>query len=159
DKLAKFESSRSKTDHLSAYREALSGGDAERGRNIFFNKTEVSCLRCHTVQGQGGAVGPDLTGIGTKQKREYLLEAIVDPNRQIAKGFESVIISLKNGKLVSGILKSEDDKEVRLMTPEGQTVLVPKDQIDERQAGKSPMPEDVSKYLSKRELRDLVEFL
>ena len=159
DKLAKFEAARSKTDHLANYRETLVGGDAESGRKIFFNKAEVSCVRCHKIKGVGGEVGPDLTGIGTKQKRDYLLESIVDPNKQIAKGFESIILTLKNGRTVTGILKAEDAQEVKLMNADGQMILVPKNQIDERQTGKSAMPEDVIKKLSKSEVRDLVEFL
>ena len=159
EKLARFEAARSKTDHLAKFREALSGGDAEAGRRVFLHKTEVSCLRCHKVMGNGGDVGPELTGLGAKQPREYLLEAIVDPNRQIAKGFETVVLGLKNGQVVTGIVKAEDGKEVRLMTAEGKLLVVAKPDIEERQAGKSPMPEDIMKQLSKRELRDLVEFL
>ncbi len=159
DQLAKFNAARPKGDDLANYREALHGGDAENGRRIFFFKSEVSCLRCHKVEGQGGDVGPDLTGIGSKQQRDYLLESIVLPNKQIAKGFETVVLTLKSGKSVSGILKSEDENEVRLMTAEGKLLVVPQKQIDDRQKGKTAMPEDVSKYLSKSELRDLVEFL
>ncbi len=66
---------------------------------------------------------------------------------------------MNNGKSVAGVLKGEDAQEVRLMTAEGKLVVVPRKQIDERQTGKSAMPEDVIKYLSKSELRDLVEFL
>ena len=102
---------------------------------------------------------PTSAGIGGKQKREYLLESIVDPNKQIAQGFETVVLTLTNGNVVSGILKGEDAKEVKLMTAEGQLLTVPKAKIDERARGKSAMPEDVVKHLSKRDLRDLVEFL
>ena len=80
----------------------------------------MSCLRCHKVKGEGGDVGPDLAGIGGKQKRDYLLESIVEPNKQIAQGYETVVLTLTNGKVVSGILKGEDAKEVQLMTAEGQ---------------------------------------
>jgi quinoprotein glucose dehydrogenase len=159
ERVAKYEASRAGNDPLSPYREAMQGGDAESGRRVFFAKAEVSCLRCHKVQGQGGDVGPDLTGIGGKQRRDYLLESIVDPNKQIAQGFETVVLTLTNGKVVSGIVKREDAHEVRLMTAEGQLLSVSKAKIDERARGKSAMPEDTIKHLSKRELRDLMEFL
>jgi quinoprotein glucose dehydrogenase len=159
DQLAKFEAARSKTDHLAQYRESLAGGDAEAGRRIFFYKQDAQCLKCHKVDGVGGEVGPELKGIGTRQNREYLLESIVAPNKQIAKGYESVRISTKKGLEIVGIIKMEDDKELKLMTPEGRLLTVAKDQIDERRAEKSAMPEDLLKYLSKSELRDLVEFL
>jgi quinoprotein glucose dehydrogenase len=158
-KLTKFNDSRSKTDHLSAYRESLAGGDAENGRRIFQYKAEVQCIRCHKFKGTGGDVGPELAGVGARQNREYLLESIVEPSRQIAKGFETVVITTKKGTVVTGVLKSEDAKEIRLITPEGKPLVVAKDEVDERVAGKSAMPEDIIKSLSKAELRDLVEFL
>jgi quinoprotein glucose dehydrogenase len=159
ERLARHESSRRQSDHLASYRETLVGGDAQAGRRIFLSRAEVSCLRCHKVNGEGGEVGPDLTGVGSRQNREYLLESIVDPNRQITKGFETLVLILKNGKTVSGVIKSEDAEQLRLMTPEGQSFSVAKNQIDERQNGKSAMPEDVIKHLSKSDLRDLVEYL
>jgi quinoprotein glucose dehydrogenase len=159
EQLAKHDSARSKTDHLAKYRETLAGGDAESGKRIFFFKQDAQCLKCHKVDGVGGEVGPDLKGIGTRQNREYLLESIVEPNKQIAKGYESVRISTTKGLEVVGIIKAEDAKEVKLMTPEGRLLTIAKDQIDERRAEKSAMPEDLLKFLSKSELRDLVEFL
>lgn len=158
-KLAGYEATRNPKDSMSVYREALVGGDAEAGRKIFFERTEVSCLRCHKVNGVGGEVGPDLTGIGKKQKRDYLLEAIVDPNKQIAKGYETLVIELKNGQTKIGVLKSEDAKEVRIMTAEGQLLAIPKTQIEERSRGPSAMPSDLVQKMSRREVRDLVEFL
>jgi quinoprotein glucose dehydrogenase len=159
ERLAKYEAGRSSNDHLARYREAVAGGDARAGQRIFNGKAEVSCLRCHKINGEGGEVGPDLTGVGGRQNREYLLESIVDPNRQITKGFETVVLTLTSGKTVVGVLKSEDANEVRLITAEGQLVTVPKSQVDERQTGKSAMPEDLVKQLTKSELRDLVEYL
>jgi quinoprotein glucose dehydrogenase len=158
-KMQRYEATVTKNDPISPYRDALVGGDAEAGRRIFQGKAEVSCLRCHKVHGVGGEVGPDLTGIGSRQKRDYLLESIVAPNKQIAKGFETVVLTLTNGKSVTGVIKSEDAREVRMMTAEGQLLVVRKDEIDERETGKSAMPEDVTKYLSRSEIRDLVEFL
>ncbi|MSQ96167.1 MAG: c-type cytochrome [Gemmataceae bacterium] len=158
-KLAQYEATRDAKNPMSVYREAMVGGDAEAGRKIFFEKSEVSCLRCHKVGGVGGEVGPDLAGIGKKHKRDYLLEAIVDPNKQIAKGYESIVITLNSGIIKTGILKSEDAKEVRIMTAEGQFLAIPKADIDERTRGPSAMPSDVIQKLSRSEVRDLVEFL
>ncbi|HKI38481.1 MAG TPA: PVC-type heme-binding CxxCH protein [Gemmataceae bacterium] len=160
DKLKRFEESRTKDDPLAEYREALAGGDAEAGRRVFFTKTEASCLRCHKVKGEGGGdVGPDLAGIGGKQTREYLLESIVDPNKQIAQGYESVLLTLTNGTVVNGVVKGEDKNEVKLLTADGKLVPIPRAKIDERTRGKSAMPDDVVRHLTKRELRDVVEYL
>jgi quinoprotein glucose dehydrogenase len=159
DKLAAYQARQAKGDPLARYRDALVGGDAEEGERVFFQRAAVSCVRCHKVKGVGGEVGPDLTGIAGRQNREYLLEAIVDPNKQIAKGFETVVLTLKNGQSRVGVLKGEDAAGVRLMTAEGQLLVVPRDQIDERETGKSAMPEDLAGKLSRPEVRDLVEFL
>src|SRR6185369_8430042 len=100
-----------------------------------------------------------LTGIGAKQKRDYLLESIVLPDKTIAQGFETVVLTLTDGKIKTGILKSEDKKEVRLMTAEGQLIAVPVAEIDTRSRGPSAMPADLIRFLSRREMRDLVEYL
>jgi quinoprotein glucose dehydrogenase len=159
DRVKRIEEDRLKEDSVGKYREALTGGDAEAGRRVFFTKTEAACLRCHKISGQGGDVGPDLAGIGSKQKREYILESIVEPNKQIAQGYESVVLSLTNGTVVSGILKGEDAKEVKVMTADGTVVAVPKARIEERARGRSAMPDDTVQHLTRRELRDVVEYL
>lgn len=156
-RLAGFEEGRPKDD-LGKYRETLVGGDAERGREIFLSKAAVQCQRCHTLDGQGGEVGPPVNGVG-KQPREYLLESIVLPSKAIAKGYDTILITTLDNKSVSGVLKGEDEKEVRLMTAEGKLITVKKTDIDDRRTTKSAMPDDLVGKLNKRELRDLVEFL
>jgi quinoprotein glucose dehydrogenase len=158
-KLSRFESNRPQDNLVVSHRETLFGGDAERGRKVFIEKAAVSCVRCHKVNGIGGEVGPDLSKLGGQQKREYLLEALVDPNRQIAKGFESLIIATQDGKVVTGIVKEDTAQHLKLMTPDGVLITVAKADIDEQTRGKSAMPEDVVKKLTKAEIRDLVEFL
>jgi quinoprotein glucose dehydrogenase len=159
EKRKRYQEDLPRDDPLAEFRPCLTGGDAEAGRRVFFYKTEAACLRCHKVKGEGGDVGPDLAGIGGKQSREYLLESIVEPNKQIAQGYESVVLTLANGTVVSGVLKGEDGKEVRVQTADGKLVTVPKAKIDERERGKSAMPDDVVRHLTKRELRDVVEYL
>jgi quinoprotein glucose dehydrogenase len=159
DLLAKFENERSKTGPIADHMAELEGGNADRGKKIFQLNAAVYCIRCHKVKGEGGEVGPELTGIGTKHPRTYLLESIVAPNQAIAQGFESVILARTDGTIVTGVLKSEDDKTVKVMTAEAKLIEVPKTDIEERKRGNSAMPEDLPKKLSRAELRDLVEFL
>ena len=66
---------------------------------------------------------------------------------------------MTNGQIIAGIIKTENDKAIRLVTAEGHSITVPKNQIEERSRGKSAMPEDVMKFLSRSDLRNLVEFL
>ncbi len=148
-----------KDDPLAAYRIALFGGNAQEGRRFFFEQAEAGCLRCHKVDGEGGEVGPDLTGIGARQGREYILESILFPNRQIAAGFESLVVALNNGTTYTGILKSENNTELVLNSPEDGLLTIKKTEIKSRNRGTSAMPEGLEGILSKHDLRDLVEFL
>jgi quinoprotein glucose dehydrogenase len=146
-------------DPLAEYRAIRVGGDSAKGRAIFQNNSAVYCVRCHKVRGQGGEVGPDLTGIGGKQSRDYLATSLVHPNAAIAQGFETVVVSLADGRVISGVFKSEDDKTLRLVSVEGKPIEVAKSEIEERKRGPSAMPDDLARKLTKTELRDLVEFL
>ncbi len=144
---------------LKPWREALHGGDAERGEAIFYEKISVSCVRCHKIDERGGDVGPILSKIGKDKTRQYLLEAIVDPNRAVAQGFETVVIETTDGQVLSGIIKKETPAEITLVDANAKLFTVKTTDIDTRQKGQSSMPEDVSKLLTPFEVRDLVEFL
>jgi quinoprotein glucose dehydrogenase len=139
--------------------ELWQGGDREEGRRIFFEKTEVSCVRCHAVNGVGGGVGPDLSAVAVKRERAYLLESIMEPDAVIAEGFETQLILDLDGVTHFGIVKSETEQHVELMDAEGQLKRILKDDIDQRQRGQSSMPAGLHEKLSPRELRDLVEYL
>lgn len=150
-----------KGDKLAAYTDALEGGDADKGRSLFLNNSAVYCQRCHRLDGQGGDVGPALNGIAAdvEKTRRYLLEAVVVPNAKIAKGFDTVILLLNDDTTVSGVVKSEDKKQLKLVTAENKELTVLVEDIQRRRTGPSAMPDDLHKKLSRRELRDLVEFL
>ncbi len=146
-------------DPLARDRLATAGGDAFVGRQIFLNNAAVYCQRCHKLDGQGGEVGPALNDIAKTKDRDYLLESIVNPNAKIAEGYQSVILNLADGRTLSGVLRGKDAKTVTLVTAENKTILVPREEIDAEKPDKSAMPDDLHKKLSKRELRDVVEFL
>ena len=166
-KAGKYRSARAKLadgptgDKLAPYYDALEGGDVTQGRALFLNNAAVYCQRCHKLDGQGGEVGPALNGIAAdKEKdRRYLLESIVLPNAKIAKGFETAVLTLADDRIVSGIIKSEDKKQVKLVTADAKELTIPVEDIAARRTGPSAMPDDLHKKLSRRELRDLVEFL
>lgn len=159
DRLTRFERSRPSDDDLRAYRECLQGGNAEEGKKIFLERAEVSCVRCHKAGGEGGEVGPDLGHVASGKSREYLLESIVYPNKQIAAGFENLLVTMNNGTIYAGLLKSETAGEIELNSPEDGLLKLKKADIKERQRGLSAMPEEFRQVLSKQDLRNLVEFL
>jgi quinoprotein glucose dehydrogenase len=158
-KLKEFNAKRDPKDALSQYAECLEGGDAAKGKRIFFEKGSVACIRCHKIGTENVVVGPDLSGLAARKDRRYMLESIMKPNAQIAPGFESVLLKLKGNITVGGILKKETDKEIVLADPNEGEQEIDKADVIARSKGLSPMPEGMDKMLTRRELRDLVEFL
>lgn len=157
--IAQYESELDPNDITAGFLDSLEGGNASRGKKIFFERTQVSCVRCHKFDGRGGDVGPVLDKLGLEKDRKYLLEAIVNPNAAIAKNFESLTIVDFDGIITTGIVKTNNDKLVELLTAEGKSVKIAKEDIDFQKQSKSPMPEDLVKHLSLDDVRDLVEFL
>ncbi len=137
----------------------LEGGDVKAGRRIFFERTDVQCVRCHKVSGTGGEVGPDLTKVDPKKDAAYLLESIVYPNKQIAEGWGQTALQLANDLVEVGRVEKETEKEIVLVLTDGVRKTIAKADVKARKAALSAMPEDLAKALSKRDLRDLVAFL
>jgi quinoprotein glucose dehydrogenase len=123
----------------------------------------VSCLKCHKLGDEGGSeAGPDLSTVGSRLTREELLESIVLPNAKIAEGFENWIFQLDDGTLRVGRLLAEDDRTVAVEVKDGDDTVVEEldaKSITARKRDLSSMPEDVIEHLSRRELRDVLEFL
>jgi quinoprotein glucose dehydrogenase len=159
DRLARYTNSLPKNDPLAVWRPVLYGGQADAGRATFYDNQQVACFRCHKLKGEGGEVGPELTGLTSKRGRDYLLESIVFPNKSIAPGFESALLTMKNGTEYAGVIKSETATELELNSPEDGLLKLKKTDIAERRRGLSAMPEELITILSRHELRDLIEFL
>jgi quinoprotein glucose dehydrogenase len=152
NQLQLYEDSKSETP-LVRYSEALYGGNAESGDRIFHNHQGAQCYRCHT----GGEAGPLLDEVGDRLSREQLLEAMINPNARIAEGFGVVRLTLNNGEVISGILRSETENSL-VVTAADYRWEIDKSEIDERSNSPSPMP-SMSGILTRSELRDLVEYL
>ncbi len=144
---------------LAAFLPCLTGGDQTAGETIFREHAAAACLRCHRLKGSGGDAGPDLTGIGAKKDRAYFLESIVLPNAQIAEGFQMLVVTMKNGDIQAGVVKSETAAELVLQMAGAQPVTLKKADVKARDAAPSGMPPNLGDLLTKREIRDLVEFL
>ncbi len=157
--LAAWTNSLPKGDPLALYRPALAGGDAARGLKVFTERQDLACLRCHKLRGEGGDVGPELTGIGRAKGREYVLRSILFPNAEIAAGYENVVLTRKDGSNVAGVLKSETATELVVASPEDGLVTVKKADVEARERGPSSMVEGLGELMSLRELRDVVEAL
>jgi quinoprotein glucose dehydrogenase len=143
---------------LDEYAGTLLGGNGGNGWGIFFYNSTAQCVRCHAIDGEGGKVGPDLSHIGKTLSREQMVEAIVDPSARLAPGFGAVKVSLTDGSEVVGTLMEENAKEIILKTSDAEPLEIELSRISKRQNYPSGMP-PMGKALSKKEIRDLVEFL
>jgi quinoprotein glucose dehydrogenase len=157
-KLARLVQARAENESL-AYADTLVGGNLDAGRHIFFNHPLVQCRRCHSIEGHGTEVGPELLGIGRRKSRGYLMESIVYPSKHFATGFESVMVTMKSGDIHGGTVKKETPRTLALDSVDEGKLVVEKRDIKERERGVSSMPEGFGAILTKRELRDLIEFL
>ena len=137
---------------------SLEGGDGVAGA-VVFNKTQLSCVRCHRIDRNGGEVGPALTLVGKERDRRYLLESICLPDAAIAKGFDTAVLVDDVGQVFTGIIRSETDDVVELIAADGSISRIDQDSIVGRKRGKSAMSEELTKYTTPRELRDLVAYL
>lgn len=141
----------------SAYSGSLYGGDADRGKRIFFQNQTAQCVRCHSYDDKGGNAGPRLNGIAGRLTRQQILESLINPSARLAPGFGVVTVELKNGKTLSAVLIEENNTSLTLKGDK-QNEVIHKDQIVKRINAASSMPE--MKYiLSKKEIRDIVSFL
>ncbi len=146
------------TNTVAAFQETLYGGDARLGGRLFYTHPAAQCTRCHVIRGEGTNVGPQLGGIGSKLSREQILQALIEPGARLAPGFGSVSLTLKDGQKVSGILMEETDKEIVLKTSEAEPLHIAVARISERTNSPSAMP-PMGGLMTKREIRDMVEFL
>jgi putative heme-binding domain-containing protein len=133
---------------------AAGPGSFERGRKVFDNH----CAKCHQFDGRGHEVGPKLDGAARDQ--EYLLTNILDPNRVVGQPYFLRLVTLKNGRVESGLLAAEDETTLTLKGENGAVkVLARKDIDDVLVQEKSIMPEGLAGAMTVADFRDLIRYL
>jgi len=129
-------------------------GDAAKGKAL-----AQRCVMCHQIDGNGPAYGPELRGFATRQGREAVVTAIVEPSASIALGYEGTTLKLKAGGQVDGLLQSNNDPVV-IKSTGGVSQLVPKKQIGgQSKLGKSLMMSGEQLGLNAQEVADLAAWL
>ncbi|WP_161890459.1 HEAT repeat domain-containing protein [Pontibacter russatus] len=141
-----------------AFEGSLFGGDADRGRRIFFSHQTAQCIRCHSYDDLGGNAGPRLNGVSNRLTRPQLLQALIEPSARLAPGYGMVTVELKNGKSVSGVLQGEKENTLAVKVGGQPDTLIQKSDIANRVDASSSMP-NMQHLLTKREIRDVVSFL
>jgi putative heme-binding domain-containing protein len=130
-------------------------GDAERGKAVF----KTHCAKCHTHGGEGGKVGPDLTGMAVHPK-DHLLIDILDPSRSVEGNYRLYTVATREGRVLNGLLASETKTAVEVLDAEGKRHVILREDLEQLIASpKSLMPDGFEKQMSVNDLANLLEFL
>jgi cytochrome c oxidase cbb3-type subunit III len=144
-------------------------GDGAHGKTLFYG--DANCSLCHMVEGKGGRVGPDLSGVGGSRTRAAIIDSVRNPSNHLAWGltegtkefpqeYETVNIVTADGKQIKGVTLNEDSFTVQVMDMNEQIHLLEKDQLKSFQKSReSAMPKYGTDLLSDKDLDDIVAFL
>ena len=141
---------------IERYQPALKlAGDQSRGKLVF----KKVCSACHKLDGVGTAVGAELTAIRDRGPSVLLLN-VLDPNREVKPKFLSYVLVTNDGRVLTGMIQSENANSVALRRPDGTTVSVQRTEIEQlRSTNLSYMPEGLEKEIDKQAMADLLEYL
>ncbi|HEY1785661.1 MAG TPA: PVC-type heme-binding CxxCH protein [Pirellulales bacterium] len=148
-------------DDVDAWVGLLAGpADADEGQRVF-NSRVGGCARCHTMDGRGGQIGPDLSLVGRALERRRLIESILRPSKEIAPQFVSWTVETKDGQTLSGLLVGEAGDGVQTYVDvQGTKFSLLADAIEARSPqSRSLMPDGLERALTVQELRDLLAYL
>ncbi len=144
-------------------------GNAAHGKDLFYG--DANCSSCHMVEGKGGRLGPDLTGVGTARTVESLIESVRNPSQRLAWGltestkefaqeYETVTVVTLEGKEIKGVTLNEDQFSLQMMDTAERIHLFEKDKLRSVQKSrKSMMPAYDQSILSDQDLNDIVAYL
>src|SRR5262245_1077738 len=137
---------------------AVLAGDPKRGEEIY--RTKGDCAACHTLSGNGGAFGPDLTGVGARHSPQHLRESLLDPAADFPRGFAFIRAVTRDGRTLTGVRVNEDTFSIQFRDAGGTLHSLWKAELREfrKDLAKSPMP-SYRDLLTPGELDDLVAYL
>ena len=138
--------------------EVLTKGDARHGAEVF-RRPELACVSCHRIGDEGGKIGPALDAIGSAQPLEFLIGTVIEPQREVKEGFETVRVTTKQGTEFIGIIVAGNDSELVLRDPAGAEHTVAQTDVAQREFIGSLMPAGLTDHLPPEDLRDLFAYL
>lgn len=135
--------------------QAIAKADATRGRSVF----EKTCASCHVLYGEGGKIGPDLTG-SNRANLDYILLNSVDPSYDVPDGYKMVQILTVDGRAINGVVAEEDETRLVLKTVEQPLLVIAKADIETRKVSKkSMMPDGQLEQMKPQQVIDLIKYL
>jgi putative heme-binding domain-containing protein len=130
-------------------------GDPFAGKSVF----QKTCAGCHKLYGEGQEVGPDITGNG-RNNYDQMLSNVFDPNLVIGENYQAMVVALKDGRTLTGLLTSDSPQEIRIRIQGGKEETIPRSQIEElKRSPLSLMPENLESLVTPQELADLFSYL
>jgi putative membrane-bound dehydrogenase-like protein len=133
--------------------DTLAKADLGKGRALY-----SLCAACHKLYGEGGAIGPDLTGSG-RANLDYLLENILDPSGVVSPDYRMSLVTMKDGRILTGVVSSQNERTVTLRTLTD-TQTLDRAEIDKQEISPvSMMPEGLLQALTEEQVRDLIAYL
>ena len=131
-----------------------SGIQLDSGSTIFSN----NCGVCHRKIVLSG-IGPQLHGIG-KRGSDALAEKIIDPNRNISEAFRNYTITMKDGKVLTGLFRREQGAMMVFGDLNGKEFSIPKKDIAKQTPSRyTIMPDHFGTTLSQQEFNLLLTYL
>lgn len=130
-------------------------GDPFAGKTVF----QKTCAQCHKMYGDGQEVGPDITGNG-RNNYDQLLSNVFDPNLVIGENYQAVVVAVKDGRTLTGLLTQDSPEAVKLKVQGGKEEVIPRAQVEEvKRSPISLMPENLESLVTPQELADLFAYL
>jgi putative heme-binding domain-containing protein len=144
-------------------------GDAAHGKQLFYG--DANCSLCHMVDGKGGRLGPDLSGVGGSRTRDAIIDSVRHPSHHLAWGltestkefpqeYETITVTTEDGKQIKGVALNEDNFTVQIIDASEQIFLLDKAKLRSfEKTRKSMMPEYNQDLLPDKDLEDIVSYL
>ena len=139
----------------------IKSGDPEKGEKIF-RRRELACFSCHAVGPVGSPIGPNLVAVGAAAQTDYIIEAILQPNKSIAQHYENQLITLADGTIHMGAISYKGEKEIiiRDSAQGGREIKIPTNSIKKIKPMPSLMPAGlVDQLQTRQEFLDLARFV
>jgi putative heme-binding domain-containing protein len=134
---------------------AIRSANVHNGRAVF----QRTCGPCHRMYGEGGTIGPDITG-SNRANLEYLLFNVLNPNGEVPDAYRMVVVTTRDGRTLAGNIVAETERQVTLRVVGRDDVVINKSVIQSRETTEvSMMPPGLFDALTDREVIDLVAYL
>src|SRR5262249_18852830 len=153
------ETAANKQEQLTRYKKLLTpaflrAADVSNGR-LVFSKT---CQQCHKLFGEGGTIGPDLTG-SNRPDLDYLLSNIIDPSAEVARDYRMSVVRTADSRVITGIVVERTPARLVVQTATERVILAADDLESVKDSALSLMPEGQLDALTKEQVRDLIAYL